>query len=276
MSATTTTAKRSTRAQQSRAKTGTTVEKASSAEPEATVQEEPVAVPASEPPTIHEAILRVMRDVRAVAKDGWNPQGSFNFRGIDATVNALGPAMRVHGIVPTPELQSIDTEMVEVGRNRSLMRMVTVVVRYVFRGPAGDAISAVTPGEAMDSGDKAVSKAMSVAYRTALLQTFILPTQERDPDEDTYERSPARPAEAEAERPRSEADRARDGVAEVMQAHGLNPQDVLSAYYRQHGIDLRNETDADKLRAFGKALDTDPQAVLSTSDSNEEEKGKVA
>jgi hypothetical protein len=41
----------------------------------------------------------------------------------------------------------------------------------------------------MDSGDKATAKAMSVAFRTALLQVFFLPTDEKDPDEDSFVRA---------------------------------------------------------------------------------------
>jgi hypothetical protein len=43
----------------------------------------------------------------------------------------------------------------------------------------------------MDSGDKATAKAMSVAFRTALLQSLSLPTDEVDPDAHSYERSSA-------------------------------------------------------------------------------------
>jgi hypothetical protein len=42
----------------------------------------------------------------------------------------------------------------------------------------------------MDSGDKAAPKAMSVAYRIALLQALNLPTDDADPDSQSYERSP--------------------------------------------------------------------------------------
>jgi hypothetical protein len=42
----------------------------------------------------------------------------------------------------------------------------------------------------MDSGDKSLSKAMSVAWRTFLLQTFHLPTNDPDPDSEGYEATP--------------------------------------------------------------------------------------
>jgi hypothetical protein len=69
-----------------------------------------------------------------------------------------------------------------------------VQVDYVIHGPAGDSLPASAPGEAMDSGDKATAKAMSVAFRTLLIQALALPTGEPDPDSHTYERAPAPPA----------------------------------------------------------------------------------
>jgi hypothetical protein len=140
---------------------------------------------------VHEALARVMVDVTHVGKDGKNQSQGYNFRGIDGVLNAVGPAFRRHGIVPLPEIVDERTEVVEVGKARTPMRSVTVKVRYYFIGPEGDHLMVFVPGEAMDSGDKAFSKAMSVAYRTALIQTLALPTHEPDPDEESYERAPA-------------------------------------------------------------------------------------
>jgi hypothetical protein len=69
------------------------------------------------------------------------------------------------------------------------MGHVIVKVAYVFTGPGGDQLLSRVIGEAMDSGDKAVPKAMSVAYRIALLQVLNLPTTEPDPDSESFERS---------------------------------------------------------------------------------------
>ncbi len=51
---------------------------------------------------VFEAVTAVMGDVGAVKKDGRNQQQNFNFRGIDAVVNALSPAMRKHGLTVYP------------------------------------------------------------------------------------------------------------------------------------------------------------------------------
>jgi len=140
--------------------------------------------------TIHARLNAVMQEVTAVAKKEKNQQQNFNFRGIDAVVNAVGPALRQHGVIVTPNVIDYEYGTVEVGQKRTPMAHVRVKVRYEFFGIEGDSISATVVGEAMDSGDKATAKAMSVAFRIALLQSLALPTDERDPDHDTYERSP--------------------------------------------------------------------------------------
>jgi len=137
------------------------------------------------------ALSAVMADVGAVRKDDYNQGQKFNFRGIDAVVNAVSPALRQHGVIVTPAVQNVDYANVEVGRNRTPMGHVRVVVSYTFTASDGSTLTATVPGEAMDSGDKATAKAMSVAFRTALLQALCLPTDEPDPDSHSYERAPS-------------------------------------------------------------------------------------
>jgi hypothetical protein len=138
-------------------------------------------------PTVRDALKAVMDEVQSVGKDGFNKNQKYNFRGIDAVVNAVGPAFRKHGIVPVPILKDINYRDVK-SAGGSPQREVTVKVCYQFVGPAGDMLDVVVPGEAMDSGDKGTAKAMSVAYRIALLQLLCIPTDDPDPDESSYER----------------------------------------------------------------------------------------
>jgi hypothetical protein len=140
---------------------------------------------------IYEALNEVMKDVGAVRKNERNTHQNFNFRGIDAVINAVSPAFRKHGIFCTPTVVASEYESVQVGQNRTVMGHARVTVQYTFHATDGTSVSATVCAESMDSGDKATAKAMSVAYRTALLQTLCLPTDEADPDADTFERSPA-------------------------------------------------------------------------------------
>ncbi len=140
---------------------------------------------------IHERLLAVMNDVQAVGKNDRNTSQNFNFRGIDAVINAVGPAFRKHGVFVVPEVQSSVYAQVEVGKNRTPMGHCRLEVAFAFVASDGSQVEAVVPAEAMDSGDKATAKAMSVALRTALLQVLALPTDEPDPDASSYERAPA-------------------------------------------------------------------------------------
>lgn len=138
---------------------------------------------------IHERLLAVMNDVQSVAKNERNSAQNFNFRGIDAVINAVGPAFRSHGILVLPAVMRNEYSQVEVGKNRTSMGHARLEVEFTFVAGDGSQCSAIVPAEAMDSGDKATAKAMSVALRTALLQVLALPTDEPDPDASTYERA---------------------------------------------------------------------------------------
>lgn len=140
-------------------------------------------------PNIQLALANVMQDVREVAKKDRNTAQNFNFRGIDAVVNAVGPALRTHNVIVMPEVIDYEYGTVTVGQRGTQMGHVRLKVRYTFTGPAGDSLAALVVGEAMDSGDKATAKAMSVCFRTALLQALALPTDDPDPDSHSYERT---------------------------------------------------------------------------------------
>lgn len=137
--------------------------------------------------TVHQALSKVMGDVQAVKKDSKNQAQRFNFRGIDAVVNAVGPALRKHGVTILPEDVEVHRSN---GTTASGKQTAEVVVKVTYRvyGPAGDSIHGKVAAEAMDFGDKAIAKAMSVAYRTFLLQALTIPTDEPDPDSESYER----------------------------------------------------------------------------------------
>lgn len=141
--------------------------------------------------TIYAALNAVMRDVQAVRKGEKNTHGNFLFRGIDAVTNAVGPALREHGVIVVPNVVDAHYDVVHVGQKQTVMSRVVLRIEWKWYGPEGDFITCVTQGESFDSGDKATAKAHSVAFRTAMLQTLCLPTDEKDPDVDTYERTAA-------------------------------------------------------------------------------------
>jgi len=139
---------------------------------------------------IIKAMSAVMEAVGGVSKKERNQHQGFNFRGIDAVVNAVSPALRANNVVVVPRVLDSIYETVTVGKNQTQQGHARVTVEYTFYASDGSSVSATVAAESMDSGDKATAKAMSVAFRTALLQALCLPTDESDPDADSYERSP--------------------------------------------------------------------------------------
>lgn len=137
--------------------------------------------------TVHQALSKVMAEVQAVRKDSKNQAQRFNFRGIDAVMNAVGPALRKHGVTILPEDVEVHRSNGTTANGKPTAEAVLKVTYRVY-GPAGDSIHGKVAAEAMDFGDKAIAKAMSVAYRTFLLQALTIPTDEPDPDSESYER----------------------------------------------------------------------------------------
>lgn len=138
-------------------------------------------------PTVHQALNKVMGEVQAVKKDSKNQAQRFNFRGIDAVMNAVGPALRKHGVTILPEDVEVHRSNGATANGKQTAEAV-IKVTYRVYGPAGDSIHGKVAAEAADFGDKAVAKAMSVAYRTFLLQALTIPTDEPDPDGESFER----------------------------------------------------------------------------------------
>lgn len=131
---------------------------------------------------IYEAICAVMDDIGPVAKNSKNQQQGFQYRGIDAVMNALNPAMRKHKVFTTPEILEHNREERHTAKGGLLIYSI-IKVKYTFYTTDGSHVEATVIGEGMDSGDKSSNKAMSAAYKYACFQTFSIPTEEMaDPD----------------------------------------------------------------------------------------------
>jgi hypothetical protein len=141
------------------------------------------------PETVQDAIVAVMRDVHSVGKNEVNAAQKFKFRGVDAVVNALAPALRKHGLFIIPNAVAVTYEA-KTSANGGQLQIARAHVEYQLCHTSGSALAGSVFAEAFDSGDKATAKAMSVAFRTFLLQTFALPTDDKDPDAETYEVKP--------------------------------------------------------------------------------------
>ena len=131
----------------------------------------------SEKKNIYESIAAVMADIGAVGKTSKNAQQGFMFRGIDAVMNALSPALIKNKVFVVPEVLDQTREERQTQKGATLIYSICKMM-YTFYAEDGTSVSAVVIGEGMESGDKATNKAMSLAFKYACFQTFCIPTEE--------------------------------------------------------------------------------------------------
>ena len=136
----------------------------------------------AETQTIYKAIIGVMKSINAIGKDRKNQQQNFTYRGIDDVMNELHGALSDNGVFVVPEVLN---EERSTGKSKSggELYYTRLKIRFTFYAGDGSSVSAVVIGEAMDSGDKASNKALSIGLKYAMLQVFCIPTEdEKDPD----------------------------------------------------------------------------------------------
>lgn len=136
-------------------------------------------------PSVQVALAKAAAAVGAIPKDDLNKDQGFKYRGIERILAAVGPALHRHGIVVLPRVVDVQRDEMVRGASRATWRLVSLTVEYQFVGPAGDVLTAVVLGEGLDNADKAVSKAMTMALKVALLQVLQIADADSDPDATT-------------------------------------------------------------------------------------------
>lgn len=124
---------------------------------------------------IFETILAVMEEIGAIEKGRKSQQG-FQYRGVDDIMKSLQPACIKHRLFISPEVMELNREEHASAKGGTLYYTICKV-KYTFWAEDGSCIECVTCGESMDSGDKATSKAMSVAFKYACMQVFCIPAE---------------------------------------------------------------------------------------------------
>lgn len=126
----------------------------------------------------------IISDANAIGKNQRNESQGFRFRGIDDVYNALHPIFAAHGVVCVPFVESVTPTTFEYevtkGQYKEIKRLhrTVVIMGYRFTAADGSFVEAKTVGEGLDHSDKGTAKALSVAHKYLLLQTFLIPTQD--------------------------------------------------------------------------------------------------
>ena len=141
---------------------------------------------------IYQNIIKAMNEVNSISKDNYNQLQKFKFRGIDDVMNAMHPILSKNNIFVAPEVEDFSREE-RTSKNGGLIIYTIATIKFTFYAEDGSNIVVKVIGEAMDSGDKGMNKAMSIAYKYALFQVFCIPTED-DPDKDSYTLAPKQQA----------------------------------------------------------------------------------
>lgn len=152
-------------------------------------------------PRIYAAISAITADLArsGIAKTQVNASEQYTYRGLDEVCNRLAPLLAQHRVCILPRvLERLCQE--RTSDDGSLLTSISVRVAFDFVSARDGSMHAVeTYGEALDAGDKATAKALSSAYKQAVLQAFCIPVQGTDDPEATTHR--ARPGKTEVPDP---------------------------------------------------------------------------
>ena len=151
--------------------------------------------------TIFKALSAVQSDLSKVgiAKNQKNSHQNYKFRGIDDVLNTLAPIIAEHGVLIIPNVLSKDIKTTAT-KNGGVASYVILEVGFVLYDSEGDSICHTAYGEALDTSDKAVNKAMTAAYKYFLFQAFCIPIDGvEDADSEQIQQVASQPALVTAE-----------------------------------------------------------------------------
>lgn len=194
-------------------------------------------------PRIHAAVAAIISELPAFGKDAEMEQGQrYRYRSIDSMLPYFKELFAAHGVHCTPVYEVLVDGTVTA---RGGAEMTRAVVKGMFRfisAEDGSSVACQTIGEARDAGDKAFNKAMTAAYKYALIQTFAV----ADADDPDHHR-PELEGVAAAEPVRYENFDTLKALGPTLAA--LDLAGTVKDYAGQHGIDLRPGHDEARLAA---------------------------
>ena len=168
--------------------------------------------------TIYDAISEVNKTIKEIGKSKKNELQNFKYAPLEQTYLEVREAMAKVGLVLIPNIAINEMSQTLTTKNNKVnYALITMEFTFYYRGQAAPTIRWV--GEAMDSGDKSYSKAISFAYKTFLNSFFMIPRVDCDPD-GTSEEGMAQP--------HRRADKRYDNGS---------PQHKVLNFFNQNGLD---------------------------------------
>lgn len=139
---------------------------------------------------IHELIPKIAAELGAIGKNRqMGDQGGYKYRGVEDIVNALSPILASHGVYVRVEVlerettfhDRVDRQGVKYGfQTHSILK----VAHWLIAADESIAGPWVTIGEALDVSDKSSNKAMTAAWKYAMVDAFTIAYSEMDDPDD--------------------------------------------------------------------------------------------
>ena len=196
------------------------------------------------PMTIYQAIPHIIGAVAPVSKDRKNAAQGYSFRGVDDIYSALNLLLANAGVAIIPNVLSSERETYDTAKGTKMFRCI-LRVRYLLIASDGSSLTADVEGEAMDSGDKATPKALSMAYKYMAFQVFCIPTDDKiDTENESHEVVAAngKPATTPAKAP----------LPEKQAAPQIDP--ASEALCEEHRQAIGQAKDEDSIKKIGAAI----------------------
>ena len=132
--------------------------------------------------TIHDKILAVMAAVPNVEKTGRNEFHKYDYVEAQEITRLIRTAMVKEGLTVRPNC--IEHELMPSPKEGFTARVLMTYTFYDCADPDSHFCIGPIPGEGWDKGDKATPKALTNAFKYALIQGFAIPAGD-DPEADT-------------------------------------------------------------------------------------------
>ena len=128
-------------------------------------------------PSVYAAINAITAELAkgGIPKSRTNEIDDYKYRSIDDVLEKMAPLFAKHRLCVLPQVVERTVAERADQENRLLLHVALRVSYTLTSVDDGTSHKVEAYGEALDGGDKATAKAMSAAYKSAMVQTFCIP-----------------------------------------------------------------------------------------------------
>ncbi len=148
-------------------------------------------------PTLYAKLAAVLGEIQRVPKSGKNKHFNYEYATNEDVLDFIRPLLAAHGIAFWASMVECAQAAEQTDSGKTTTRT-HIVLEFAFADvDSGEVITSRWHGEALDSQDKGITKAATLAKKYFLLNTFLISTGDlrEDPDADApVEQSKPAPA----------------------------------------------------------------------------------